>query len=138
MTPTQQDSPTEGPPSKHTGSTIHHTSTSTPQPLSQNYPRANACQTLLITSQHSPTPPYLTDTGQIGNTCSPPTCPNTPHSLGTQMNNRKNKKNLLHTATELNSPAIDPLSLVCQGSEVWDYKKTSVQMLAKATLDLKA
>eukprot|EP00967_Tisochrysis_lutea_P047107 scaffold57317_cov15-Tisochrysis_lutea.AAC.1 len=37
---------------------------------------------------------------------------------------------MLHTATKLKTPVINPPSLLCQGSEVWEYKETSAQKLA--------
>eukprot|EP00983_Pelagomonas_calceolata_P001789 60121-Pelagomonas_calceolata.AAC.1 len=39
---------------------------------------------------------------------------------------------MLHTEAELIPPAIDPLSSLCQASEVLKYKETSIQKLAKA------
>eukprot|EP00983_Pelagomonas_calceolata_P084935 1156457-Pelagomonas_calceolata.AAC.4 len=88
MTPARQDSPAEGPPSKHTRSTMKHTSTLMSQPLSQNYPGANARQSTVNYIPTQPNSPCTTDTGQTGKNRSHPTCPNTPHSLDTQINNQ--------------------------------------------------
>eukprot|EP00983_Pelagomonas_calceolata_P025546 802951-Pelagomonas_calceolata.AAC.2 len=79
------------------------------QPLSQVNPGASASQS---TANYIPTHPCQAD-----NIFSPPTCPHTPHILDTQTNNPKIK--MLHTVAELTPPVINPLGLLCQGSEVW-------------------
>eukprot|EP00983_Pelagomonas_calceolata_P050846 1142162-Pelagomonas_calceolata.AAC.2 len=131
VTPTQQDSPAGGPPSKRTRSITKHTSTPMPQPLSQDYQRANASQSTVNYVPTQPNSPCITDTGLTGKSRNPPSCPNTPHNLDTQINKHKNKK-LLHIETELTPPVINPLSLLCQASEVWKHKNTSVHKLTKA------
>eukprot|EP00983_Pelagomonas_calceolata_P026103 819724-Pelagomonas_calceolata.AAC.1 len=91
---------------------MKHISTPMSQPHSQNNPEENAGQSTAIYIPTQPNSTCTTDTGQIGNTCSPSTCPNTSHSLGTQINNHKNKKEkVLHTMTELNPPVIKPPQL---------------------------
>eukprot|EP00983_Pelagomonas_calceolata_P033755 1057572-Pelagomonas_calceolata.AAC.1 len=112
---------------------MKHTSTPTSQTFSQNYQRANASQSTINYILTQPNSPCTTDNDQTGKIRNPPTCPNTPHSPGTQINNHKNKKKeILHIETELTPPVIKPLSLPCQASEVWKYKETTVQKLTKA------
>eukprot|EP00983_Pelagomonas_calceolata_P046763 1140331-Pelagomonas_calceolata.AAC.4 len=88
--------------------------------LSQNNSGTNASQNTANYISTQPNSPCActTDTGQTGDTHSPPTCPNTSHSLDTHTKNHENKKKkVLHTVTERTAPAITPLSSLCQGSE---------------------
>eukprot|EP00983_Pelagomonas_calceolata_P048253 1140982-Pelagomonas_calceolata.AAC.2 len=89
MTPTQQDSSAEGPPSKHTRFTMKLTykvndSVSDvlrrSQPHSQNNPVASASQSTANYIPIHPNYPCTTNPFQAGNILSPPTCPNAPHS----------------------------------------------------------
>eukprot|EP00983_Pelagomonas_calceolata_P062404 1147292-Pelagomonas_calceolata.AAC.1 len=104
-----------------------------PHPFCHNSPGANASQSTANYISAQPNSPCTTDTGHTGKFRNPPSCPNTLHSLDTQINNHKNKKTkLLHIDAELIPPVINPLSSLCQASEVWHYKKTSAHDLTKA------
>ena len=108
-----QDHPAEGPPSKRTRSALQNTPSSMSQ-FSQTRPNDSSSHADLSTANHIPTQSNSQSTNhhhQTDDCLSPQAQTHTPHSLDTQTNRpRKKRQHLLHSDRDIISPAIHALS----------------------------